>query len=201
MVNMGVPLSEAEIAVHVEGTPWPNDGLQVTQLNAPQLQYVDHYFEGYSGEPYQVAVIKFKASTPNGYNQGSSQVPIVQFRLPAHSKSVTAHVVTDKTKLYDLDGNPLPSIQTFGSRTYYNPNASQFEATTGYSNPLPSSSPTTPSNRQEAQLKLLEQQIGELKTQVDQQSEVIKEQNVKIQENSSLLEKIKGFLVRLFKFN
>lgn len=121
LVNMGVPLRSVEVTVRLSGDIDEKMGLSFAVLETQKygLTYKSHYFTPFPGKAdVQDMVVVFEASSPQGYNQGSAQVPLVEVTYTAVPGVFSAMVVPEKTKITGTDGNLLPSIDTFGTTNY-----------------------------------------------------------------------------------
>lgn len=118
MVNMGIPLRRVEIAVRYAGNKDEIMGLSFEHLNTEQygLAYKSHYFRKLNDSSEELMVV-FEAMNPNGYNQGSGQIPLVNVTYTVTPGEYTATIVTDTTKMIDNEGNLL-NYDTFGTRVY-----------------------------------------------------------------------------------
>jgi len=120
LVNMGIPLKRIELMVRLNGDMDYKQGISLIQLNTDQygLKYESHYFKPFANRSdIQDFVAIFEAINPQGYNQGSAQIPLIRLSYLATAGTFAATVIPENTKLIDTNGNLL-SFDTFGSRNY-----------------------------------------------------------------------------------
>lgn len=135
LVNMGVPLRRVEITMRLYGDYDQKWGLSFDKANTEQygLAYEAHYFKGASVNGTanaQDLTIIFNATEPQGYNQGSAQIPLATIRYKAAPGIFSTTIVPESTKITDNQGNLLPGVDSFGLRNFR-------------SGPNPSSSPSS----------------------------------------------------------
>ncbi|MBU0974891.1 hypothetical protein KKD03_04280 [Patescibacteria group bacterium] len=120
LVNMGIPLKRIEITVRLNGDMDYSKGMSLAIPNTTQygLEYKSHYFKPYTNRTdIQDFVAVFEATNPQGYNQGSAQIPLIQLTYTVTKGTFAATVIPENTKLTDIDGN-LTALYTSGSRNY-----------------------------------------------------------------------------------
>lgn len=121
LVNMGVPLKRVEVTIRLSGDKDPAWGIAFQKKDIKQygLEYKSHYAASVDGRSdIQDLTIVFEAVQPQGYNQGSAQIPVAEVTYLAVPGTFSAMIVPEKTKLTDADGNLLPSIQSYGASNY-----------------------------------------------------------------------------------
>ncbi len=120
LVNMGIPLKRVEIDVRLSGDMDYDRGISVSLPNTSQygLEYKSHYFKPFSNrKDVQDLVAVFETTSPQGYNQGSAQIPLIQLSYTVTQGTFTATIIPENTKLTDTNGN-LTSLYTSGSQNY-----------------------------------------------------------------------------------
>lgn len=121
MVNMGVPLKRVEVTVRLSGDFDQDYGFSFNQADTERygLRYESHYFTDFAGrKDVQDLVIVFNATDPQGYNQGSAQVPLAYIRYKAVLGNFAAMIIPERSKLTDNTGSLLAGMQTFGTTNY-----------------------------------------------------------------------------------
>lgn len=121
MVNMGVALKRVEITVRFSGEFDQKWGLAFRHLDTQQLglTYKTHHFSNFAGTNHiKDLTIVFEANQPQGYNQGSAQIPLAEVTYLATPGTFSALIVPEKTKLTDSEGNLVPSIETKGASNF-----------------------------------------------------------------------------------
>ncbi|MBP9699711.1 hypothetical protein KBD71_00340 [Candidatus Woesebacteria bacterium] len=121
LVNMGIPLRRLEITVRLSGDFDQKQGFSFKKMDTMQygLAYKSHYASPFAGRSdTQDLTMVFEATEPQGYNQGSAQIPLVEVSYLPVQGNFAAFIVPEKTKVTDANGNLLPSIQTYGAYNY-----------------------------------------------------------------------------------
>lgn len=121
LVNMGIPLRKVEVVISLSGRPHPRGNMSFTPLDTEQygLAYKSHYAVDVAGrDDMEELTLVMESTSPDGYNQGSSQIPLVNISYTAVPGIFSATILSDKTKITDANGQVIPSVQMFGTSNY-----------------------------------------------------------------------------------